>query len=621
MDVELTEIRDFLASHEPFSLLPDDVLDRVPASLTMRYFRRGSTLWDPSQATEEMFLVRSGSIDIIADDGSLLDRRDIGEGVGGSALMRGRVTRKNRVVAHEDTLVLVVSRDVFFSLMRASQLFENYYLQRLAARMQVAVQGVQTSAVGEPILKTRLRDLIKTPPPVADQGASIRDAARKMRDEGVSCLLVLDGERLAGIVTDRDLRNRVVAAGHDALLPVSTIMSRDPVVMDGDAVALELVLEMAGGNIHHVPVMERGRLAGLLTSDDLMRLQHANPIYVVGDIDRQRSLPGLVEMSKRTPRIVEQLVSEDAAAEDMGLVVTAVGDAIERRLIWLAESELGPPPVPYCWVVLGSQARQEQGLSSDQDNALVLSDEARPEHEEYFAALATRVSDGLEACGYAKCTGDVMATNPAWRQPLSVWRRTFATWMSEPDPRALVNASIFFDMRAVHGDHSLLEQLRERVLQAAPSASVFLTHLTKHAVEHQPPLGFFRGFVLEKDGEGRQTLDLKRGGVGAVVELARVYALSQGLAPVNTHARLEAAAEAGALSTRRMKDLRHAFEFISYVRLRHQARQVRTGTAPDNFVPPSELTSIERRQLRDVFQIVRRAQMILAQSKPLHYVS
>jgi CBS domain-containing protein len=341
----------------------------------------------------------------------------------------------------------------------------------------------------------------------------------------------------------------------------------------------------------------------------------------VGEITKQASVGGLASAIGRLPQTVAQLVGEDASARDIGRVVTAVGDAVERRILQLAEAEMGPPPVPYCWVVLGSQARFEQGLSSDQDNAMIISDAVRPEHADYFRELAQRVVTGLAECGYPLCKGGVMATTDSWRQPLAVWRRTFSTWMGSPHADALVNASIFFDMRPLHGEAGLFEALREDILAAAPSSQRLLAHLTKAAVEHQPPLGFFRGFVLEKEGEHAATLDLKRGGVSALVELARVYALESGLPDVNTRARLEAAAGVGRLSKRRVDDLVDAFEFVSYVRLRHQGRQVRAGIPPDNFVSPGELTSDERRHLRDVFQVVRRAQSVLAQSRPLQYVS
>ncbi|HON73605.1 MAG: DUF294 nucleotidyltransferase-like domain-containing protein [Candidatus Lutibacillus vidarii] len=623
MDTELTEVRDFLAATPPFDLLPAGVLDGIPARLLVRYYRRGATILAPGDRSDALYVIRSGAVDLVDGQGALLDRRDVGAGFGMSTLLRGG-DFKNYITAIEDTLVLYLPGDVFRELVAQEPEFEAFYRSRIRARMRAAVESVQATDRGVPILKTPVRELVRRPPLSAPPTTSIRAAAQLMSQGGVSSLLVMDEGRLVGIVTDRDLRNRVIAPGVDLALPVSTVMTSDPVTAPADALAFELFFDMAARNIHHVPVMRGAEVLGVLSSSDLARLQHDNPVLLVGEIRRQSTIDGLVASSQRIPELVTQLVSEDVTAHQIGRVVTTVGDAIERRQIEMVEAEMGPPPVPYCWVVLGSQARHEQGLSSDQDNAIILSDAyrpERPEHAEYFAELARRMVAGLAACGYPVCKGDVMATNAAWRVPLGVWRRTFSEWMTTPHADALVNASIFFDMRALHGDSGLFEALREDVLAQAPSSERMLAHLTKSAVEHQPPLGFFRGFVLEKAGEHAAKLDLKGGGVAALVELARVYALENGLPDVNTRGRLEATAAIGRLSERRAAELTDALEFVSYVRLRHQVRQHRAGVAPDNFVSPSELTDEERRHLKDVFQIIRRAQATLAARRPLHYVS
>ena len=214
-----------------------------------------------------------------------------------------------------------------------------------------------------------------------------------------------------------------------------------------------------------------------------------------------------------------------------------------------------------------------------------------------------------------------MATNPRWRRPLAQWRHEFTTWLGEPVPDAVLGASIFFDMRPVHGDVTLFQRLQRHVLAASPSSRVFLAHLAKQATANEPPLGFFRGLVLQKGGEHRDTLDIKRGGIGAVVELARVLALSAGSPAVNTRARLEVARKSGIVGAERADDLRDAFEFISYVRLRHQAAQLRRGEEPDSFVAPHDLSSFDKRHLREAFAIVRAAQSALANRYPMPYIS
>ena len=344
---------------------------------------------------------------------------------------------------------------------------------------------------------------------------------------------------------------------------------------------------------------------------DLMRLEHANPIYIVGDIAKAPDVDAVVALSRRLPVVVDQLTTQSTTADDTCRVVTAVRDALERRLLLLAEQELGPP-VPYCWVVLGSQARLEVALAGDQDNALVLDDTARPEDDAYFQRLSGLVSDGLARCGYPYCAGGVMATNARWRQPLSTWRKGFSDWMSRPDPQAVLTTSIFFDMRGLHGAVQLARRVQDHVLSEAPDRRSFLTHLAGHAVTAEPPLGFFRQFVLEGAGEHRDTLDLKARGLAPIVEVARVHALAAGTPALNTHARLRAAAAAGRVSRESAEDLSEAFEFIAAVRLRHQSAQARQDHLPDNHLRPDELSSLDRRHLRDAFRVVKQAQSVLA---------
>ncbi|HYN68483.1 MAG TPA: DUF294 nucleotidyltransferase-like domain-containing protein [Ornithinibacter sp.] len=621
LDVELSETRDFLAHHEPFDALPDAVLDALPARLSVEYFRRGSRLIERGRDNSHLYVLRSGAAEVHDAQGSLVDRGGEGSCFGSISLTQGNPSTFD-VTAIEDSLALLLPAEDFHRLCADHPEVDSFFDAQRASRMRGAVASLQLSSTGSAILKTRVRDLVGREPVAVATTATVREAARVMSQHRVSSLLVMDGERLAGIITDRDLRTRVLAADVDPGVGVTEVMTADPVTGAVDALAFEVLLEMVGRHIHHLPIVDGdARPVGIVTTTDLLRLEQANPVYLAGDVSKQTDVAGVARVASRLPQVVQALVEQDASADDIGRVVTAVGDAVERRVIALAEADLGPPPVPYCWVALGSRARLEQALAADQDNAIVIDDSMRPEHAAWFEALAARVTDGLVECGYPRCPGDVMATNPRWRQPLARWRQEFSTWLHQPVPDAILGASIFFDMRPVHGDPALFAALQRHVLTASPGSRVFLAHLAKQATANEPPLGFFRGLVLEKAGDHKDTLDIKRGGLGAVVELARAHALSVGSPAVNTQARIEAAREAGIFGAERADDLRDAFEFISYVRLRHQAAQVRRGEPTDNFVSPGDLSSFDKRHLREAFAIVRAAQSALAHRYPMQYIS
>ena len=607
MSVELAEVRDFLARHHPFSELTPDALNALPAELTARYFRRGTTLVTAGQANRHMVIIRSGAVDLIDAHGALVEREGEGACVGLSSVMSDGPSAYT-MMAVEDTLALLLPAEAFHRLLTSQPAFASFFMKRQAGRIRSAVQSVQAQDAGGAILRTRVADIAKRAPVAIAPTASIRDAAIAMSDARVSAILVTDAGRLMGILTDRDLR-RVVAEGLDPGAAVSTLMTSGPKTVGGDALAFEVLMNMTQQRIHHLPVVDdEGHAVGMVTAGDLMRLEESNPVYLVGDIAKQPDVAGLAASAKRLPSVVETLASQGMAAEDVQRVVTAVGDAIARRLLNLAEAELGTPPVPYCWVALGSQARLEQGVNSDQDSALLLSDAARPEHDAYFAALAARVVDGLEACGYPRCPGDMMASNPTWRKRLTDWGTEFGHWINSPDSEALLHTQTFFDMRPLYGDNGLHAALSRSVAAAAPKSPRFLQQLATQAQAWKVPLGFLRDFVVSDSGDHRRTFDLKAGGIAALVQMGRLFALARGITAVNTEARLRAASAAGGLSRENADNLIEAFRFIQEVKLQHQARQIRAGKAPDNHIDPAELSGLEKRQLRDAFEIVRKMQ-------------
>ena len=611
MDVELVEIRDFLAAHHPFDQLDTAQLNGLPSELKARYYRRGTTIVEVGEHNEFLYILRSGSIDIIDGQGALTDRAEIGDSFGLSSVMTGGPSLFT-LTAHEDSLLLLMPSAVFRRLMATSEPFSRHYLQQQAGRIKAAIEAVRVEDAGSAILRTRVRDIIRKAPITFAPDATIQQAAQYMTVRGVSALLITEDDRMIGIVTDRDLRSKVTATGFPTTRPVSSIMTRTVSTVHPDALAFEVLVQMTQNHWHHVPVMDGDQLLGMVTSGDLMRLEQANPSYLVGQIAREDTLEGLVRAAKQIPTVVTQAVVQDATADDISRVVTAITDAITRKLIEMAEKEIGKAPASYCWVALGSQGRFEASLQSDQDNALIIADDATDEQMEWFEKLANRVVDGLEACGYERCPGDMMASNPQWRVRRGQWWQYFNQWMGAPEPEALLNAQTFFDMRPVHGNRALFESLHSAVLTRTPNSTRFLSYLAKQAQRFEPPLGFFRDFVLVDSGEHANTLDLKAGGIIPIVQMARLFALSKGHPQLSTQDRLKAAAAAHALSDENAADLADAFEFINHVRVRHQVRQLKDGQQPDNYVPPAVLSPFERRHLKNAFTIIRHMQKTLA---------
>ena len=464
-------------------------------------------------------------------------------------------------------------------------------------------------------LMTRpVHSLLKRPPVTLPPTATILAAAQTMRDHRVSSVLLIEQDHLFGLVTDRDLRNRALAAGLDPALQVVEIATVAPLTVQSAQPAFEALLLMARHNIHHVPVLDGQRLVGILTATDLTEQHSTSAVYLASEVHKQTTLDGLVTTAARVKQLQRNLAAADASAYSTGHIVTAITDAISSRLLQLAEARLGPPPIDYAWVAAGSQARNEQTAKTDQDNCLVLDDQYdEAAHGAYFKALADEVNDGLDACGYVYCPGDMMARTETWRQPQRRWLEYFHQWTFIPDQTALMLTCVFFDMRLVYGRASLVDTLRAKVLQHTRDRSLFLAHMVANALKHRPPLTMFGGISTVRHGELRDAVDLKHHGIVPIVDLARIHALAGGHAAVNTHDRLLAAAQGREISEQNARDLRDALEFLAALRIRHQANQIAAGREPDNFLSLSELSNFERGQLKDAFGVVGSLQSVLAQ--------
>ncbi len=610
MDIELIEIREFLARHPPFDVLPAQVLDQLPRNLIVRYLRRGSA-FPPEVADVSLYIVRSGAVEFRDGAGNLCEKLGEGDFFAGDCHLPD-LPADWHGVASEDALLYLLACDRLQQLRDAHADFSRHFSRSLNERLRHAVSTIRRTYMQDvSVLGIRVMDLVKRPPVTIDAGCSIRDAARAMTEHKISSIMLLTDGRLTGILTDSTLRKRCIVDGVPADAPVADIVKHKVTTIAHDASVFEALMTMTQLQVYHLPVMDGERLVGIVTSSDLSRLQSTNTAFIASDIRKAQTVADLAMSSRTLPELQLQLSNASATAFHIGDALSSLTDAITGKLLHLAEAELGPPPVPYVWVVGGSQARQEQTSLSDQDNALILADTAQPDHDSYFAALAAKVSDGLNACGFSYCPGDAMATNPQWRQPLRKWRDYFATWIDRPEPKALMLACIFFDLRAVHGDATLLAELQREVLKKTRNNTVFIAYMAANALSHRPPLGFFRNFVLIQDGRHNDTIDIKHRGIIPIIDLARVFALSAGLPAVRTVERLRTAAASGALSREMSENLLDAFEYIATVRIQHQARQIRAGRAIDNFVSPAELSELERAHIKDAFSVIKDMQATL----------
>ncbi|MEH6772452.1 MAG: DUF294 nucleotidyltransferase-like domain-containing protein [Cereibacter changlensis] len=596
-------IMSFLETVHPYDSLPRDELARVASCFSRREVPAGDTVYRHGERLVGLYLVKRGGVEVLEPSGDVISVLGPRNSFGERGLMRdGRAATTAR--ATQDAVLLMLPALEFRRLFDSSPAFERFFTRRRS-------NGYRASD----LTTQKVADLMARKPITCAPGDPIRRAAARMRDAHVSCLGVVEDGRFVGIVTTGDMTAKVVASGRDPSTPVRDIMTPDPVSLGPEALGSDILHIMLERRIGHLPVVEEGRLVGMITQTDLTRFQAVSSAQLVRDAATAEGVAQLAEVTARIPALLVQLVSGHSAHEVVTRLVTDIADTVTRRLLALAEEALGPPPVPYVWCACGSQGRQEQTGVSDQDNCLILSDQTLPADEAYFAALARFVSDGLNACGYVYCPGDMMATNPQWRQPLKVWREYFQRWVQQPDPMAQMLSSVMFDLRPIGGDTTLFEALQVDTLHMAAKNSIFVAHMIANSLKHTPPLGLIRGFATIRSGEYKNHIDLKHNGVVPVTDLGRVYALIGRLSAANTRARLQGAEATGVISISGARDLIEAYDMIAQIRLENQARLIRSGRAPDNFLAPSDLSDFERSHLRDAFVVVRTMQSALGSAR------
>ena len=618
MSVELEEIRDFIAGFEPFIRLPKKELDALPSKMIMEYFRRGDVIIQHGQHNDYLRVIRSGAVDVLDEDGTLLDRREAGRSFGYSTMAKDPVSRYT-MVAVEDSLVLSIPRDYVLALAERNPEMARYY-SSWSKRIRVAAEQLRNESSSK-VLRTRLGEFKINNPVSVGPETSIREAAQTMERYAVSSLLIQTDGELIGIATDRDMRGRVVAAALDISQPVSTIMTSNPRTATSQDLAFEAMLLMAELRIHHLPIVDEGRISGIVTAADIMRLLRHDPIYLTADLSRKNTVEELSNTYQSASEVAARFIDRGASAEEVSSLLTVAADSLARRLLVLGEEKFGKPPVPYAFVVVGSQGRKEMGLASDQDNCLLLDDSYdEREHGDYFAALTDFVCRGLDRAGQVLCPGDMMASNPEWRKTASEWVDTFHNWIQAPEPDALLNAQIFFDFRAIHGEIEMAQQVHQSAVNMARGARRFHAHLAALAARRFPPVGFFRGFVVERSGEYGATLDVKKGGTAGIVQMARLYALATGSDAIGTRERLEAAAGHGQVSTKGAQDLLDAFEFLGSIAFRHQAHLIKVGEKPNYHIDPKNLGRLDRDHLRDAFTIIKDMQTALATKYPVRNI-
>ena len=614
------DIAGFLGSFPPFDAVGADDLARVAAVTETEVIPRGKTIFSQGAGpVEYLWVVRSGSVEVI-HDGRVLDLLGPGELFGHASMISGLPTGFEARAA-EETVCYRIPADVMRPLLTRPDVL------RFVAR-SIVDRGLPAGDPEADPVQSRVGALIRTPPLLCQGGEPIREAAKRMTAEGASAVLVPHGDTF-GIVTDRDLRSRVIAAGLSPEAPVSAIMTEPAYTVTADRLGGDVLLDMLERNVHHIPVLSpAGQVLGVVDDSDLVAAEGRKPLLLRRAIALAESPADLAAAAAGLDPMIIALHDARVAAEHVAAVRSVVLDALTRRLLELAIREAGDPPVPFTWFALGSLARRETVPSSDVDSALAWRDEdggreASPERGPedsreagqvagYMARLARAVDDGLRACGLPPDTHGASASNPLFARSMASWHAAARSLSEDPtQEKALILVSMIADSRPVWSTGAWAGQALWQG-RAYPSHADLLRLLARYALSFRPPTGFLRNFVVEHSGERRGQLDIKHGGLIPIVDLARWAGMAAGVASASTVERLRAAEAAGTLESPQARTLMEAFGFIFSLRLDHQVEQLRRGEVPDDFIDPKTLNPLARSYLREAFRAVASVQANLA---------
>lgn len=397
--------------------------------------------------------------------------------------------------------------------------------------------------------------------------------------------------------------------------PLKDMCSRAPIRISETAPAYEAFLAMERTGFAPALVTDgAGRIRGLLTERHLAQAQRYSPVLLQKQLERTMTGEELARINRRLFELVGVFVGGSAKPAAINRLVTQNSDTVLQQAIRFATARLGPPPAAYAFMVLGSSGRLEQTLKTDQDNAIIYEDlppERGAAAREYFLAFGSNVCEMLASCGYALCDGKIMASNPEWCQPLSRWKVLFERWITTSEAQDLLQTKIFFDFRAAAGDARLVEALRPALNKALEVEPRFFFLLARNVLIFQPPLGLFGNFLFDPAVPDRQVFDIK-GVMALIVDFARIYALKHRLPQTNTHERLEALTEVGALSRTSCAEMRQAYEFLMSLRLASQVRAISGGRSPDNYIEPQALTSMDQKMLKEVLAQIKDFQVKLS---------
>ena len=628
-----TRIYGFLKEYPPFSLLSKVELLELAENVVVKYVQPNAFIFKQGDPVEPfLYIVVNGAVHLLRESNDqkvLVEECDEGDLFGVRPLLAGTIYGLT-AQAEEETLMYALKIDGITPFLQRYPKMGWYFAKSFASgernpdleknKGRIFLEQNQLLDGSSKLVEIQSMEHSKVPVACPAE-TTVQAAAQTMKQKRVGSIIVVNESfHPIGILTDRDLRNYVVTGDYGLKAKVSEIMSSPVVTIHPDLTVADVQISMMKHGIHHLCLTEDGstnsKVVGIISEHDLLVIQGNNPAIFIREIRRCKNGEELKAVRARAEVLLHKYLLQEVSIQFICNIMSEVNDALIARAIQLCEvamvEERGPAPeVKWVWLSLGSEGREEQLLRTDQDNALVYEDVPESNAEpvnQYFLALAKKIVDMLNVCGFAYCPGDMMASNPKWCMPLSGWKNQFSKWIYEPTEMNIMLCNIFFDYRPVYGEKSLAEELSQHIFESFEDYSIFLAMLAKDALKQPPPLTFFRNFVVEKSGEHKDEFDIKGRAMMPLADAARVLILEAKQPGINnTFQRFDYLAQKEPHNRELFEQAADAYEIL----VRYRALQGLKNNDSGRYFKPSDLSKMGRLNLRNSFRPIGELQDLL----------
>jgi CBS domain-containing protein len=589
--VSIQDQRKLIESIHPFELLSSTTMDNLMSKIDIAYYPNGTLLISPTISSIAFYIIIKGSVTEYIDD-EVHNVYSAGDSFDADALIYGKT--KAKFVVDEDLICYEVKKEDFLDLMQDKKV-QSYFLQDFITRHQQLKEYDQQSDLS-PFLISKVSDIFLHVACVVDADESIYGALKKQQELRAKVIIVKEVEGYS-IVTDTNLRQRVLLGENDISKKIGSIASKGLITIDVNDFLFNALLLMTHNAIKRVVVLENERIVGVLEQLDLLSYFASHSHLVAVQIDKASTLSDLKLLDQDFKNLIITLRAKGVKVRYITKLIATLNFKVYKKVFEMCvEEELRDK---CALIVMGSEGREDQTLRSDQDNALIIQNGI---DTELFKAPMMKLNSHLLELGFPKCNGDVMVSNEFWRRNTSSYKELIEKWTYDMSDESVQNLSIFLDAKCVAGDCTLLDELVTYLHSSFHSRDDVLAHIAKAVLNFETPLSLFSGFVLEKEYNNR--LDLKKGGIFALVHGVRTLCLQYEIKATNTIERIKELNNMGVIDKTFATELIESFDTLSSIRLKAMLEAKTIDEA--NYINPRNLEKNQRDLLKDSFKIINK---------------